>query len=167
MSDAQVQTDQMEAAQPQKEHEWLQKLVGDWRSEAEMPGQDGTSQKHEGTTTFRSLGGLWIVGEGHGETPGGTDSSVMTLGYDPGQRCYVGTFISGMMTHLWQYRNGRVEGNRLTLEAEGPRFDGSGGMTLYKDSITFEDDDHHVLTSEVRGDDGSWQQFMRAEYYRK
>jgi len=40
-------------------------------------------------------------------------------------------------------------------------------MALYKDSITFESDDHHVLTSEVRGDDGNWQQFMRADYYRK
>ncbi len=44
MSDTQTETDQMEAAKPQKEHEWLQKLVGEWRSEAEMPGEDSTTQ---------------------------------------------------------------------------------------------------------------------------
>ena len=54
-----------------KEHEWLAKLVGDWTFETEAvmgPGQPPV--KGTGTERVRSLGGLWIVGEGSGEMPG-------------------------------------------------------------------------------------------------
>ena len=43
-------------AEPQKEHEWLQKLVGEWASEAEAtmePGQPPA--KFTGTESVRSL----------------------------------------------------------------------------------------------------------------
>jgi len=49
----------------------------------------------------QSLGGLWIVAKG-GEIPdGGTGNTIMTLGYDPQNNRYVGTFIGSMMMHLW------------------------------------------------------------------
>jgi hypothetical protein len=168
MTDAQQQNEQPQtmAAKPLKEHDALQRLVGQWRTEARMP--DGSVEKHEGTEIVRSLGGLWFIAEGHhGKLPDGSDATtIMTIGFDPKQNCYVGTFIGSMMTHLWHYKNGRMLGNTLSLEAEGPRMDGSGGSALYRDSITFENDDHRVLTSEIRGDDGRWQPFMRADYYR-
>jgi len=71
-------------AKPQKEHEWLQKLVGEWTCEMEMiePGQAPT--KTTATEKVRSIGGLWTVAEGEGDMPGvGPTTMVMTLGYDP------------------------------------------------------------------------------------
>ena len=45
----------------------------------------------------------------------------MTLGYDPVQKRFVGTFIGSMMTHMWIY-NGTLDaaGKVLTLDTEGP-----------------------------------------------
>jgi Protein of unknown function (DUF1579) len=59
-------------AEPQKEHQWLQQLVGEWTYEAEAtmaPGQ--APSKCEGSESVRSLGALWILAEGQGEMPGG------------------------------------------------------------------------------------------------
>lgn len=62
----------------QKEHEWLQKLVGDWTYESEMPMEPGAAPtKFTGTETVRSIGGIWILAEGKGEMPGGGTATTM------------------------------------------------------------------------------------------
>lgn len=65
-----------------KEHLWLQKLVGDWDFEAEcMMGPDEPPTKTRSSNVVRSLGGLWTLIEGEGESPDGTlVKSVLTLG---------------------------------------------------------------------------------------
>ena len=83
----------MEGPAPQKEHRWLQQLVGDWTYEAECrmaPDQPPT--KWGGQEQARCLGELWTIGEGSGEMPGGGECrSVMTLGFDPEK----GRFVNG------------------------------------------------------------------------
>ena len=110
---------------PQKEHEWLQQLVGDWSYEHESPAGPGQPPlKLTGTESVRSFGALWVVCEGRGEMPGGgTALTIMTLGYDPATKRYVGTFVGSMMTHLWLY-DGQLDasGKVLRLGAEGPNF---------------------------------------------
>jgi hypothetical protein len=56
---------------PQKEHQWLQKLVGEWTYETEVKMEsEHSTEKATGTEMVRSLDGLWIVAEGQGEMPG-------------------------------------------------------------------------------------------------
>jgi hypothetical protein len=155
-------------ARPQREHGWLDKLIGEWAGETECSmGPDQPASKSRGTEVVRSLGGLWIVAEGEGEMPGGgTAKTVMTLGYDPQGRRYVGTFIASVMTHLWVYNGSLDAAERvLTLDTEGPDFS-RREMAKYKDVIEFVDDDHRVLTSRALGDDGNWHQFLTAHYRR-
>ncbi|MGH8495895.1 MAG: DUF1579 domain-containing protein [Gammaproteobacteria bacterium] len=157
-------------AEPQKEHHWLQRLVGEWAYEIECsmgPGQPPF--KSAGSETVRSLGGLWMVAEGQGEMPdGGAATTIMTLGYDPRKQRFTGTFIASMMTHLWVY-DGALDaaGKVLTLDAEGPNFTADGKMTKFQDAIELRSDDHRVLTSRMLGDDGEWQEFVTAHYRRK
>jgi hypothetical protein len=156
--------------EPRKEHQWLQKLVGEWTFEGEAtmePGQPPA--KSTGTESVRSLGDLWFLAEGQGEMPGGGPATMMmTLGYDPQKKRYVGTWIGSMMTHLWVYDGELDAAERvLTLEAEGPNMAAEGKMAKYKDVIEFKGDDHRVLTSHMLGDDGKWNQFMTANYRRK
>lgn len=160
----------MKAAEPQKEHEWLQKLVGEWTMEGD-PSAEADQAHGPWTETVRSLGGLWILAEGQGEMPGGgSATTVMTLGYDPQRQRYVGTWIGSMMTHLWIYE-GTLDatGNVLTLDSEGPGMseESQGKMAKYKDAIEFKSDDHRVLTSHVQGENGEWTLFMTAHYRRK
>ena len=159
----------MSEAQPQKEHQWLQKLVGDWTCELEATMEPGKPpEKSSGTETVRSLGGLWIVADGQGEMPGGGAATMMlTLGYDPRKKRFVGTWIGSMMTNLWVYDGTLDAGERvLTLDAEGPSMSGDGGMAKYQDRIELKSDDHRVLTSHVLGEDGEWHGFMTAHYRR-
>lgn len=155
-------------AQPQKEHEWLHKLVGNWTSEIEASmGPDQPNMKWSGKENVRSLGGLWTISEGQGDMPGGgIGYFVMTLGFDPTTNRFVGTFIGSMMTHLWIYKGASESSEReIILDAEGPDFTQTK-MTMYCDTITWIDDDHRKLVSKVLGDDGQWKEFMWATYRR-
>lgn len=160
-------------ATPQKEHEWLQKLVGDWTWEGECDmGPDQPPWKSTGTERVRSLGGLWTVGESTNRMPDKAESSttLMTLGYDPQKNTFVGTFVASIMTHLWVYEHGELDasGRALHLYAQGPSMapGSEGKMAQYRDSIEFKSDDHRVLTSHVQGEDGQWTHFMTAHYRR-
>jgi hypothetical protein len=155
---------------PQKEHQWLQKFLGDWTYEGEAIMEPGKpAERFEGTETVRSLSGLWFLGESKGEMPGGESAEMLlTLGYNPQTKRYVGSWVGSMMGHLWVYDGVRdAGGTTLTLEAEGPGMAGDGKLVKYRDVFEFKSDDHRVLTSHVRGDDGKWQGFMTAHYRRK
>lgn len=57
---------------PQTEHEWLQRLVGEWTAEMEyVMGPSQPPMKSRGAESVRSIGGLWTLGEGSGEMPDG------------------------------------------------------------------------------------------------
>jgi len=158
----------MHVSTPMNEHQWLQRLVGEWTVEGECSmGPDQPSSKITGRETVRSLGGLWTIGEGKGDAPDGSCDSIMTLGYDPQTKRFVGTFIASAMTHLWPY-NGSLDaaGKVLTLDSEGPSFAGDGTMLKYQDIIEFLSDDHRTLSSQFLGPDGKWVPFMKAHYRR-
>ena len=156
-------------AKPEKEHQWLERLVGDWVVESEcQTGPDQPPETTKGRMTCRSLGGLWTILESEGEsTETGTWSSIMTLGYDLETKRYMGTFIASIMSHLWLY-SGSVDesGRKLTLDTEGPKFN-QDGLAKYQDIIEIVGDDHWVLTSQILEDDGTWQQFMSAHHWRR
>lgn len=155
--------------EPQKEHQWLQQLLGEWSYDAEGISEPGQAPEvNSGIESVRSLGGLWFVAEGQGSMPGGGEATmIMTLGYDPKRGRFVGTWIGSMMTHLWVYEGTLdASGKVLTLEAEGPSFATDGTMARYRDVIEIKSADHRLLTSYALGDDGEWRRFMTANYRR-
>jgi hypothetical protein len=170
METTRIQQELMMITEPLKEHQWLQKLVGEWTIEGEMSmGPDSPSGKSTGTESVRSLGGVWFLAEGQGEMPDGdTLTTLMTLGYDPEKKRYVGTWIGSMITYLWVYDGELDAAERvLTLSAEGPSMAGDGKMAKYKDVIEFKSDDYRVLTAHMLQDNGEWHHFMTSHYRRK
>jgi hypothetical protein len=118
--------------------------------------------------SVRSIGGAWILCEGQcGMSEGEAGTTIMTLGYDPVKKQYVGTFIGSMMTHLWIYE-GELDasGKVLTLNTVGPSFTGDGSMIKYQDIIEIKSDDHRILRSQFLSDGEKWQEFMTANYRR-
>lgn len=157
-------------AEPQQQHHWLEKFVGEWTYEGEAamePGQP--AMKFSGTESARSIGGLWTVAESKGEMPdGGTATMIITLGYDTLKKRYVGTWVGSMMTYMWVYEGSLdTTGKILTLDSVGPSTAVPGTMTRSQDIIEFVDDNYRVLRSQLLGDDGQWHQVMEAHYRRK
>jgi hypothetical protein len=155
-------------APPQKEHLWLHKFLGEWTFEGIATMEPGQAPvEFRGSEKVRALGEIWILAEGQGEMPGcGTATTLMTLGYDPQKKRFLGTWVGSMMTHLWVY-DGTLDagGAVLTLNTLGP--DQEGKLVKFMDVIEFKSADHRVLTSHLLGGDGAWFGFMTANYRRR
>ncbi|QLF69768.1 DUF1579 domain-containing protein [Peteryoungia desertarenae] len=157
----------MEFPKPTEHHRVLDRLVGDWLylTSSGMEGYDPDDPQKRWIEKVRSIGGLWVVAEmegGLGEGMRGT--MIMTLGYDPREGCYVGSWIGSMMDKFWVYK-GFLEndGQTLVLEAEGPGMDDPSRTDFYRDVIHFIDDDRRTFSGSVRQPDGSFKTFMTSE----
>ena len=149
------------------QHRWLQQLVGRWEFEMScVMGPDQEPQKSTGAETLTSLGGAWVIGEGGSGESDEQWSSRLTLGFDPAQQRFVGTFVASMMTHLWLY-NGTLDeaGKTLTLDTEGPNMT-DGKTTKYQDLYTVLGPGERTLTSRMLDAQGNWVEFMSATYRR-
>lgn len=154
---------------PQKQHEWLRKLIGKWTYEAEHPmGPDKQAVKLTGTEEVHAIGDLWIVAEAEGDLPDGrTGQSLMLVGFDAQENRFVGSWVGSTMTRQWIYEGELDPAERmLTLSSEGPDFVNVGRVAPYRDVIEFLSDDHRTLSGHVQGSDGEWTKFMTTHYRR-
>ncbi len=159
--------------EPQKEHAWLQRLVGDWTYEIDAimaPGEPPI--KLRGNEIVRSVGGIWIVADGQGEMPGGGIAKTMlTIGFNQRKQRFVGSWIGSMMTYLWMYE-GTLDASEkvLSLECDGPVFGPDGSMsegtTRYKDVHALISENERTLTGNILGPDGNWSEMMTCTYRR-
>ncbi len=107
---------------PQEQHEWLKQLAGEWESESEIYMEPGKPPiKSKGTETARMIGGFWLQGENKGTIMDQPMTGILTVGFDPETKQYVGTWVDSMTSHLWKYE-GKVDetGKTLTLATRGP-----------------------------------------------
>jgi hypothetical protein len=101
--------------------------------------------------------------------PGGGEATMLlTLGYDPAKKKYVGTWVGSMMAYLWVYE-GAVDagGKALTLETEGPDCMGGGGTAKFREVMEMKGENERVFTSSTLGADGKWSTVMTSRYRRK
>lgn len=170
MSDENTPTEEpMEmATKPLPEHEWLQKLVGEWKVESEMMMPDGSKLKSEGTASAKSLGGLWAYMEGKDTMPDGTEMiSYMALGYDVSFKEYRACMVMSASSHIWKYAGElSADGKTMTLNCEGPSMVTDGETTLYRDVIELIDDNTRTHTSNGQDEKGEWVEFAKSHYTR-
>lgn len=168
MSTTETQEAMEMGTKPIAEHEWLNKLIGKWKTESEMVMPDGQTMKAQGTETMESLGGLWAVGIGTGQMPDGSTMQYRTgLGYDVSFKEYRGFWLASMSSHLWKYTGElSADGKRMTLNCVGPHMEKDGETANYRDVIEIVDENHRTLTSSGQGDDGIWMEFMKVRYTR-
>ena len=164
-----AQQDMPPMPEPTKEHQWLNQLAGEWETEAEIFMEPGKPpMKVKGAESSKMVGGFWYVGNVKSTVMEHPMSAVLTLGYDPEKKRYVGTWVDSMMPHLWTYV-GKVDatGKMLTLEAEGPCPGMPGKISKFKETIEIKDKDNRLFTSNMQMDDGSWMKIMNVTYRRK
>jgi len=147
----------------------LQQFAGQWETESEAIIEPGKPpMKCTGIETASVVGGFWILSEIKSTVMDQPMHGVMTLGYDPQKKKFIGTWVDSSNSHLWKYE-GTLDatGKILTLESEGPSFTQPGKLAKYKDVTEFKTENHKILTSSVQGDDGKWISFMTANGRRK
>lgn len=158
-----------EMPKPTKEHELLKQFAGEWEVTAESapaPGQE--AMKCEGKESSQLLGGFWYVAEGEAKMGEASVASVLTVGYDPAAKQYIGTFFCTMDSTLWKYVGAMDEsGKKLTLETEGPSCTEPGKKAKYREILELTDKDHKTFKSFMQGDDGKWLPIVTMEYRRK
>ena len=154
---------------PSDEHAWLQQGVGEWDVEGEaFMGPDQPPMKCKGTESVRAIGPFWTVSENKMKMMEQPMTGLLTLGYDPAKKKYVGTWVDSMTHHLWTYE-GTVDkaGKALTLEAEGPSPVAPGTTTKFKEVLEFKSKDHKVFTSSMQMPDGNWVKIVTINSTRK
>ncbi len=151
------------------EHRWLEQLAGRWRLAFKSPtGSDNYDSCGTWEETVRTLGGTWVVCEAIGAIRDGSSATnILSIGFDPSRKCYVGSFISSDMTNLWVYEGALDEsGKVLTLDSEGPDFENAGRTARYQDIMTIQDVDRRNFSSRVQNADGTWKPIMSCDYTR-
>jgi hypothetical protein len=158
-----------EMPKPVKEHAWLEQLAGEWESTMKCTAEPGKPPvEGKSTETARMVGGFWVVSEGKGEVMGSAFTGILSIGYDPEKKKFIGTWIDSMTSTLWNYTGTLDEAtNTLTLETEGPCPMQGGKICKFKEVIVVKDKDHKTFTSNVQGDDGKWTEMMTATSTRK
>jgi len=154
---------------PQKEHDWLKQLAGEWESDAEIHMEPGKPPvKSKGTESGRMLGGFWLIADGKSEVMGMPFTNVFTLGYDAEKKKYVGTWVDSMGGYLWKYE-GSVDasGKILTLDTDGPCPLAPGKTSKFKETIELKSKDNKYFTSSIQGDDGKWTTLVTVNSRRK
>ena len=158
-----------EMPKPVKEHEWLAQLAGEWESTMKCTAEPGKPPvEGKSSETARMVGGFWVVSEAKGDVMGGAFTGILTLGYDPGKKKFVGTWVDSMTGILWTYTGTLDEAtNTLTLETEGPSPMEPGKICKFKEVIVLKDKDHKTFTSNIQGEDGKWTEMMTSTSVRK
>ncbi len=154
---------------PVKDQEWLKQLVGEWDIQFKMYMQpDQPPAEAAGTDSVRALGDHWIVAETTTTMMGAPYSGILSLGYDPQEKHFIGTWIDSFGGHLWVYKGTLNEDrNTLTLETKGPSLEGPDKTARYKEIIQITRNDSRTFTSSMETDEGTWMRILSAEYRRK
>ena len=150
------------------EHQWLAQLAGQWEStgEANIPGADPLTCT--GSEDAHMLGDLWLISEGEGSMMGHTVNTQLTLGYDPDQQKFVGTWIDSSSGYMWKYEGTLDERTQtLTLDTRGPSMVNPGEQANYRETIQLLEDGQKLFTSSVEGENGEWQTIVTVRSTRK
>jgi hypothetical protein len=94
--------------------------------------------------------------------------SLLTIGYSPAKKKYVGTFLSSCDSTLWKYEGEMdASGKKLTLHTEGPHMLDPAKTAKYREVLELVDKDHKRFTSYMIAEDGKETKFVTMEYRRK
>lgn len=154
--------------EPNDHHRWLQRFLGEWTFESSCDaGPDTEPMTSKGRETITAYSDLWIVADAEGDLPGGAGSMTwrLTLGFNPATDRYTGSWIGSPVAHMFVY-DGAREGDAIVLDTKGPDMADPTKLADYQDIYELLADDKRALRSRMKGDDGNWIEFMRAEYTR-
>jgi Protein of unknown function (DUF1579) len=160
-----VQSEEFKMPEPQKEHKWLQQMVGQWDADIEVYEPNKPVQKSKGSESVRMIGGFWMLAEDKGMVMDKPFTGILTIGYDTDKKKYVATWVDSMNNYLWKYE-GTVDedGDKLTLLGEGPCPRFPGKILKFKHTLELKSKDDRVYSSYMQEEDGKWTPMVTIHY---
>jgi len=163
--------EQPEAQLPQvsDQHKLLHKDVGTWDAVLKIFPQEGADPiESKGTEKNELLpGGMWLISQFKGEVFGMPFTGVGTVGYDPVEKKYVGTWVDSISPHLTVLK-GEYDAAKKTMTsiAEGRDFQ-TGEVTKSKHITRFIDE--NTRTFEIHAKEGGEKErkVMEIQYKRR
>ena len=138
------------------EHKLLQKDVGTWDATVKLwPVANAEPVESKGTEKNELLpGGLWLVTHFEGDFGGMKFVGVGTMGYDPEEKKYVGTWIDNMTPHL-MVTKADYDAKTKTFTGKSESRDPATGKLLPTKSISrYVDDNTRVFEMYTPDPDG-------------
>lgn len=159
--------EEMKMPEPVKQHQWLDRFVGEWSCEGECLVDPEKPMKLTGGEHAKRLGKFWVISKGMGKMGDMEMQRVFTIGFDTHKNKFVATWVDSMGDTLWTYEGTLSDdGNVLTLNTEGYCPMHKKVMT-FKEVIEFKSADEKVFTSYVKGEDGQWTKMLSVTSTRK
>lgn len=154
--------------EPTAEHKFLKRFSGEWECTTEGFFDPENPITTKGVMSGKMIGEYWAVITVTADH-GGDQPYVGrgTFGFDSlkTKKCF-GTWTDSMSPFLWKYE-GRVDGNKLVLDSEGPDPADPKKMVKARDTWEFKSRDLIVLTGEWTGSDGKLVVLMKSTCRRK
>jgi hypothetical protein len=152
---------------PGPEHAVLRDQAGEWDATVESwmaPGQPPSISK--GLETNTMVGGFWLITDFKSEMMGQPFQGHGTMGYDPGKKKYVSTWVDSMTPSLSVGESDYDAATRtFTGWTEGLDYEGRPtrikAVTVWKDPAT------RVFTMSLEAPDGKDMTAMRITYTRR
>ena len=148
---------------------WLEQFEGTWQVESRTPEvSDDEEATHSAMMVAEAVGKHWMVCKQQGKVGGAEFRAFQTLGYDSKNDKYSGTWVDSASGHKWEL-GGSLEdgGKKLSLGSEGPDWQDASKMRKYRDVYEFKSANEISTVSQVLGDDGKWQTFMKGKMVKK
>ena len=150
-------------------HKLLHKDVGTWDATMKIWLQeDGQPLESKGTETNELLpGGMWIISRYEGDFAGMPFKGVGTIGYDPVEKKYVGTWVDSISPHLTILKGEYdAETKTFTSIAEGRDFE-SGEVMQSRHVSRYLDDNTRTFEMHAKGRGGNERKIMEITYKRR
>lgn len=150
---------------PLKEHEMLKMDDGVWEAKITMLGEPGTEPTVViAKETNEMVGELWSIGKLEGKFGEMDYVGYATLGYDPLQKKYVGTYIDSVTPEITQM-SGTYEPKTKTLILFYEISLGDGKKQKRKNIMVYEDHNTRDFKMYIR-EGSDWSLSMKIDYKR-
>jgi hypothetical protein len=153
---------------PGPQHDFLKQDVGTWDATVEMFTAPGAKPEvAKGTETVSMVGPFWQVSQFKSQLMGQPFSGLGTLGYDPTEKKFLGTWVDSMTPGL-----SRVEGTydpeKKTLTGTMDARDMNGNAAKFRETTEWKDPNTRVFTMYgPKTADGKEPVMMRISYKRR
>jgi hypothetical protein len=150
-------------------HKLLHKDVGTWDATMKIWMQeDGEPLESKGSETNELLpGGMWLISRYNGDFAGMPFTGVGTVGYDPVEKKYIGTWVDTISPHLTILKGDYdPETKTMTTTAEGRDFE-SGEVMQSRHVSRYLDDNTRTFEMHAKDRGGKERKIMEIAYKRR